>query len=249
MKCPKCGHEMRKGSTFCDRCGCRLPNDTTQNSQTNKKLMIAACCSVGFALIMIIIFVVLLMKSCNNQNTNANQPAVTVENTTVAQTTKKPATQPSTAQQSEQGRQETQDGESSSDGDQENGGSDNLDDDSAEGMDLSVYLETDVFDFPNHVPDVTKASATDGSNGWKNENLLVQTTPNQGIIDYIALHGESEYTIYGIKPGMSSEEAQSLAEAAGYTMTSEGEYSGDGKHMQIRYDGDNVKVITLTKSD
>lgn len=240
---------MRKGSTFCDRCGCRLPNDTTQNSQTNKKLMIAACCSVGFALIMIIIFVVLLMKSCNNQNTNATQPAVTVENTTVAQTTKKPAIQPSTAQQSEQEeQQETQDGESSIDGDQENRGSDNLDDDSAEGMDLSVYLETDVFDFPNHVPDVTKASATDGSNGWKNENLLVQTTPNQGIIDYIALHGESEYTIYGIKPGMSSDEAQSLAEAAGYTMTSYGKFSADGNNLQINFDGDNVKVIILQKS-
>lgn len=243
MKCPKCGHEMRRGSTFCDQCGCRLQESKPKKSPAEKKLLIAVCCAAGVALIMIIAVVVLLLPSCNNQSNDKAQTAATTVAATVAPTTESGDKQSSNSQQSET------DIESSQTDNQESGNTEAAEDSSADGTDLAVYFNTDVSDFPNHVSDVSEAPASDGSNGWQNQNLLVQTTPNQFSIDYIALFGECEYTIYGIKPGMSSDEAKSLAEAAGYTMTSEGQYSGEGIHMQIGYEGDSVKNIILTKSD
>lgn len=235
-----------------------------EQKQPVNKLLIAVISVAGVVLILLILVLFVLFRSCNDKNADSAQTTVaTTQSTTAAKNTTAPEKKESSAQSSQESGDSDDDSQQNGN---DNGSGENNDNESSAddqssdsevsaaetsgGSDLAAYFGTDTFEFPNSFPDVTKAGGSDGSNGWSNDYILVSTTPNQSNIDYICIKAagvNSDYTIYGIKPGMSSSDAQSLVEAAGFAQSDSYAYTGDGKELRFTYDGDTVKTVTLTE--
>lgn len=67
---------------------------------------------------------------------------------------------------------------------------------------LSQYLGTNIDDFLAMVNDLQKVDVSDGSLEYSNSEIIISAKPNNKLIDFISIRGNSDYSLYGLWYGM-----------------------------------------------
>ena len=78
--------------------------------------------------------------------------------------------------------------------------------------DLAKYLGTDLLALVNSIEGMYDEKVTDGSTGYTNGSITVESGPDSTIVDYICIDGDCNYSILGIEYGMTFSDAIIIAD-------------------------------------
>ena len=117
--------------------------------------------------------------------------------------------------------------------------------------DLSSLMGRNIYEVAAEVPGMTDSGGTDGTTGFQNDCLAVSTDYDSELIRFVALDGESGFTLWGVSVGMDREEARDTVLGFGWSVLSETENRilferEDGSQLSVyAEDGRTVSGISL----